>query len=99
MGDTGPNERIWAALNESGIQIDAAIMEVSLPNSFKDRALMTGHLTPELLKIELDKMRKLPNTIYITHARPGYKDKVQEELLNLKINNVKILKDGEVHEI
>ncbi len=99
MGDTGPNEKIWDSLNESGIQIDAAIVEVSLPNSYKDRAILTGHLTPELLKIELGKMNKLPNTIFITHARPGYKEKVREELLHLKIKNIKLLKDGEVHEI
>jgi cAMP phosphodiesterase len=99
IGDTGPSEKIWDSLNKSGIHLDAAIMEVSLPNSFKDRALLTGHLTPELLKIELGKMNKIPNTIYITHARPVYKERVQAELLNLKINNIKILKDGEVHEI
>ena len=99
MGDTGPNEKIWDSINGSGTQIDGAIMEVSLPNSYKDRALLTGHLTPELLKIELDKMKKHPNTIYITHARPSCKERVQDELLNLKINNIKILKDGEVHEI
>ncbi|MBI5664005.1 MAG: 3',5'-cyclic-nucleotide phosphodiesterase [Nitrospirae bacterium] len=99
MGDTGPSGKIWTSLNESGAQIDGAIMEVSLPNSFKDRAILTGHMTPELLKIELDKMNKLPAAIYITHARPGHKEKIREELLRLKINNIKILKDGEVHEI
>jgi hypothetical protein len=44
-------------------------------------------------------MIQLPDTIYISHYKPAYKKKVQEELKNLNINNIKILKDGEIHKI
>jgi cAMP phosphodiesterase len=99
MGDSGPNETTWNAFNETEKQIHGAIIGVSLPNRYKDKALLTGHLTPELLKIELDKMKNLPRTIYITHAKPMYKETVREELLKLKISNMKILNDGDIYEI
>jgi len=41
----------------------------------------------------------LPDSIYITHAKPVYKKQVQEELKKLNIKNMKILQDGDVYEI
>jgi cAMP phosphodiesterase len=97
MGDTGPNETIWNSLD--GTRINGAIIEVSLPNRYKDKALLTGHLTPELLESELHKMTTLPDTVYVTHAKPVYKKTVREELKKLDINNMKILRDGDIYEI
>lgn len=96
-GDTGPNKTIWNSFNDA--HIHGIIIEVSLPNRYKNIALETGHLTPGLLKTELDMMLNLPDTIFITHTKPAYKKRVREELENLNINNIKILRDGEIHEI
>jgi len=96
-GDTGPNETIWNSL--SSTRLHGIIIEVSLPNRYKNMALKTGHLTPGLLKLELEKMISLPDNIYISHNKPAYKKSVQEELKNLNIDNMKILKDGEILEI
>jgi ribonuclease BN (tRNA processing enzyme) len=96
-GDTGPNETIWNSLNRT--QLHGIIIEVSLPNRYKNMALKTGHLTPGLLKTELDMMLNLPDTIFITHTKPAYKKRVWEELKKLNIKNIKILRDGEIHEI
>jgi ribonuclease BN (tRNA processing enzyme) len=97
MGDTGPNEELWKSLN--GKHMSGIIIEVSLPTSLRNIALKTGHLTPGLLVKELGKMRTAPDTIYITHAKPMYRKKVQEELKKLDIKNMKILRDGDVYEI
>jgi ribonuclease BN (tRNA processing enzyme) len=96
-GDTGPNEKIWNSLNRT--HLHGIIIEVSLPNRHKNLALKTGHLTPELLRLELEKMIRLPDTVYITHYKPVYKKRVQQELKKLNISNMKILKEGEIHEI
>jgi ribonuclease BN (tRNA processing enzyme) len=97
MGDTGPNKVLWNSLN--GERINSIIIEVSLPNRHKNIALKTGHLTPELFKSEIDKMVSAPVNIYITHTKPIYKKKVQEELRKLNIKNMKLLQDGDVYEI
>lgn len=96
-GDTGPNKKIWSALD--GAHIHGAIIEVSFPDSFKEKALKTGHLTPELLKSQLDIMVSQPDIIYVTHTKPAYQKRVNAELKKQNIKNVKILKDGEIHEI
>ena len=92
-----PNIKLWNSLN--GTHIHGAIIEVSLPNSYKEKALKTGHLTPELLKYQLDIMVNLPDIIYVTHTKPTYQKRVNAELKKQHIKNVKILKDGETHEI
>lgn len=96
-GDTGSNETIWNSLSRT--HLHGIIIEVSLPNRYKSTALKTGHLTPELLKSELKKMIRLPDAIYISHYKPVYKKRVQEELKNPKISNLKVLKEEEIHEI
>ena len=97
MGDSGPSDTIWYSLNNKRIQV--LIIEVSLPNKSRDMAIKTGHLTPKLLASELKKIAVLPERIYITHCKPKYRDNVVEELKNLKINNIKALKDGDIFEL
>ena len=41
----------------------------------------------------------LTDKIYITHTKPVYKKRIQEELKNLNIRNMKMLKGGEIYEI
>ena len=95
-GDTGPTELIWA---ENNRQRHAAIIEVSMPNSMRDMAIMTGHLTSELLSVELKKMKTVPDRILVTHPKPQYIDTILKELKSVGHDNIELLKDGEVYEI
>lgn len=97
MGDSGQSQTIWDSLKDP--VIDALIIEVSLPNRFKQLALNSGHLTPNLLSIELRRLDNLPKRIFITHCKPRYREKIQEQLKRLKLPNIRILKDGQILEI
>ncbi len=90
-GDTGPNSAIWKSQFD---KLNALIIEVSLPNRFGTMALETGHLTPKLLALELEKLKYMPDMVFITHCKPGYRKKIKEELQGLNNINFKILKDG-----
>lgn len=94
MGDSGPHDTIWETLHH--IKLNALIIEVSLPNRLTDRAIHTGHLTPRLLVSEINKMHVAPDRILITHCKPAYRKKVEEELGKLHLKNIEILKDGDV---
>jgi ribonuclease BN (tRNA processing enzyme) len=96
IGDAGPSNTIWKSVHK---KIHGLIIEVSLPNRYKAMALKTGHLTPELLASELNKMKHIPDIIFITHCKPGYRKKIKEELKKLNINNIRILNDGDELEI
>ncbi|UCD34058.1 MAG: 3',5'-cyclic-nucleotide phosphodiesterase [Nitrospiraceae bacterium] len=90
-GDAGPDNTIWEFIPG---KLDGIIVEVSLPNRFQERALETGHLTPKLLQKELKRMKDLPDMIFITHCKPGYREKIQEELQSLHMGSITMLTDG-----
>jgi cAMP phosphodiesterase len=93
-GDTGPTEATWRKIGNK--QIHCLIIEVSFPDKMKDTALLTGHLTAGLLKEELSKIKPMPERIYITHTKPQYSKVIRNELRNLKMKNMGILRDGEI---
>jgi ribonuclease BN (tRNA processing enzyme) len=95
-GDTGPTDAIWKAAKK---QIDCAIVEVSMPNRMKQMAITTGHLTANLFKEELKKMRDIPRRILITHPKPQYYAQIKAEIQKLGMNNVKLLKNGKEYRI
>lgn len=94
-GDTGPTDAIWKAAKG----ICCAIIEVSLPNRLEVMAIKTGHLTAGLLMKEINKMESLPERILITHPKPQYLKQIKKEIEGLRMNNIKILKDGEIYSI
>lgn len=93
-GDTGPTNTIWEKAGKT--KIHCAIIEVSFPNRMEAMALKIGHLTPELLKKELKKIRIIPDRIFITHPKPQNIKTISAEIKRLRIPNIRILKDREV---
>jgi ribonuclease BN (tRNA processing enzyme) len=95
-GDTGPTEDIW---QETEKGIDCAIIEVSMPNRMRRMAVMTGHLTAGLLKEELKKMSGIPRKILVTHPKPQYLERIRQEIGNLGMSNIKLIKEGREYRI
>ncbi len=97
-GDTGPTQKIWT----SSDHIHVIIVEVSFPNNMEELALKTGHLTPDLLGLEIDKMKHRPEQILITHIKPQYMAKIGKELQEIKKKKrvaIQIIKDGRTYEV
>lgn len=94
-GDTGPTEEIWTYCSGA----DALIVEVSFPDSMKDLALLTKHLTASMLAEELAKIEELPKLILITHPKPQYYDIIRKEVDALAIAGLELLRDGSVYNI
>jgi len=97
-GDTGPTERIWRTTQK----VNAAIIEVSFPDSMEDLAVKTGHLTPHLLGEELGKMKTLPDRVLVTHIKPQYKREIERELaaLGRRVKaRLQIIRDRRSYEI
>ncbi len=96
-GDTGPTESTWKKLGKT--QIHCLIIEVSFPNRMEERALVTGHLTPRLLKRELSKMEAAPGRIFITHLKPQFYETIEGELQELRIGNLALLKEWQTFRV
>ena len=95
-GDTGPTDKTW---KEVAVKIDCLILDVTFPNKMAREAIRTGHLTPWLLRMELSKMKYMPERIYVTHTKPQYLKTIDSELRRLRINQIRLLKDGESIEL
>jgi cAMP phosphodiesterase len=77
-GDTGPTDALWKAARElSGLR--AVILECAFPNRMAGLADIARHMTPELIRAELD---KLPDDVpvLIFHVKPQFYDEIGEEL-------------------
>jgi len=92
-GDTGPSDETWKKLGKE--RIHCLIIEVTFPSRMEETAVRTRHLTPQLLKKELLKMGYLPEEVCITHLKPQYFKIIESELKRLRINNLRVLRDGE----
>lgn len=93
-GDTGPTDSTWEKIG--GKELNCLIIETSFPNRMRDLAVLTGHLTPQLLKEEIMKIRNMPERIFITHPKPQHLKVIKAELEKLKIKNLRLLKDGDI---
>jgi ribonuclease BN (tRNA processing enzyme) len=77
-GDTGPTDALWKAAAEvSGLR--AVILECAFPNRLAGLADLARHMTPELIRRELDKMpADVP--VLIFHVKPQFYDEIGDEL-------------------
>ncbi|MFW6236070.1 MAG: 3',5'-cyclic-nucleotide phosphodiesterase [Desulfovibrionales bacterium] len=96
-GDTGPiTSGWWDFLNALEIPIENLIIEASFPDSQEHLALLSHHLTPTLLKRELEKLDCVPN-IFITHMKSPFATEITEQLHHaLKGYSHHLLREGEV---
>ncbi|MBI4843179.1 MAG: 3',5'-cyclic-nucleotide phosphodiesterase [Nitrospirae bacterium] len=93
-GDTGPTNKLWNMMSYHDVR--ALIIEVAFPDSMKQLALLSGHLTPSLLSEELKKMKKVPDRILVTHISPSYRSEIIRELKKNTGVKTEILSDNKL---
>ena len=78
-GETTDTEEIWS-LGRSAEKLFAVFVEASFPDRLEALALQTGHLTPNLLVKQLDKLDKPEVPVKIFHIKPQYLEEISAEL-------------------
>jgi len=95
--DTAETKDFWNLIN--GAQhLDALFIEASFPNSMRQLAEASKHLTPEMLEHELTKLNHNGMDILAVHIKPAYREKVITELNDLGINKLSVMEAGRVYE-
>jgi len=92
-GDTGPTPGTWKKIGKR--KIHCLIIDVSFPDALEELAIRTGHLTPRLLRVELSKMVLPPGRVFVTHTKPRYRKAIEGEIRKMKIDGMRLLRDGE----
>ena len=84
-GDIGPCPSFWEAVKtyrskHLECQIAAILVECSFPNRLEEFARATGHLTPALLREELESNHLDTARVLIFHMKPQYMTEIEKEL-------------------
>jgi cAMP phosphodiesterase len=96
-GDTGPTERLWRIAREMR-GLKALIVETAFPNRLDALARVSGHLTPDMLRREIDKMP--PDVpIWIYHIKPQLFQETAEELANIDPTRIHTLEQGKTYSL
>jgi ribonuclease BN (tRNA processing enzyme) len=95
--DTRPTTEFWRAL-DCERRLDALFIEASFPDSMRELAEVSGHLTPASLADELAKLTRPPRDILAVHIKPTYRETVVAELDALGIQSLRVMEPGRVYE-
>lgn len=88
--DTYATEGFWEMVNGAP-RLDALLIETSFPNALVKLAEVSGHLTPEVLGRELQKLTHPASEILVMHLKPAYRETLVKELDALKLDNLRAM--------
>lgn len=96
-GDTYLNPQLIELLNTQK-DIKALLIECSFPSKLDKLALITKHLTPQLIKEQLKDLKRDDLSIFFYHLKPIHQEEITQEIneLNLLDYKGKILYEGDV---
>ena len=92
VSDTGPSDRVWEIANQTP-GLKCLFLEASFPNNMTWLAEKAAHLTPELFRNELAKLKR-PVPVQVIHVKVAFEAKIHEEIKALKLPNVSIAQPG-----
>ncbi|HEY3102600.1 MAG TPA: 3',5'-cyclic-nucleotide phosphodiesterase [Pyrinomonadaceae bacterium] len=95
--DTADTEELWRVINAEP-QLDALFIEASFPNSMRELAKASKHLTPQTMAQELTKLSHNGMDILAVHLKAAYRTTLIKELEGLKIKGLNVMEAGRVYE-
>jgi ribonuclease BN (tRNA processing enzyme) len=96
-GDTGPTDALWTAAR--GLRgLRAIVLECAFPDRLAVLADAARHMTPALIRRELD---KLPAAVpvWIFHVKPQFHAETAEELSRIDGHRITILEQDKTYEL
>ncbi|MBI3479173.1 MAG: 3',5'-cyclic-nucleotide phosphodiesterase [Nitrosomonadales bacterium] len=79
-GDTTNNDALWSVVNKIE-NLRYLLIETAFSNNEKELAILSKHLCPSMLAIELAKFKREAE-IFITHLKPGELELTMREIEN-----------------
>ncbi len=89
--DTGDTDRLWAVANAQP-NLKAIIMDCSFPNEYQHLADISGHLTPNGMMKNLQKIEQLGSVhVYLYHMKPESLNIMAAEVEALNVPHLRML--------
>jgi len=95
--DTAGTEELWKVINAEP-RLDALFIEASFPNSMRELAKASKHLTPQTMAEELTKLNHNGMDILAVHLKTAYRTTLIKELDALRIKGLNVMEAGRVYE-
>jgi cAMP phosphodiesterase len=95
-GDTSGTEGFWALVN-SADEISAILLECAFPDELDELAVVSHHLTPRRMALELEKCEK-DCPVFIVNLKPMFRKVIVEQVSRLNLAGVSILEVGKAYE-
>ncbi len=94
-GDTGPTDALWKAIRGlTGIR--AILLECAFPNRLDGLAKAARHMTPDLIRRELDKLpADIP--VWVFHVKPQFHEETAEQLARIDGSRVSLLEQDKTY--
>jgi ribonuclease BN (tRNA processing enzyme) len=86
--DAGPTQQLWEAAHGTP-RPRAVVLEACFPNSMKELARVSAHLTPEMFREEVAKMPVMDRIIAV-HLKEVFRKQVEQELALLGLPQLEI---------
>ncbi len=96
-GDTCTTDAIWAFANEEP-DLKGILVECSFTDKLTELALASKHMTPSLLRADLEKLT-VDVPVYVMHRKPGYGESIIETLKTFGDDRIRILEQDEVLDV
>ncbi len=96
--DTGSTDTMWQPVKEV-TQLRGVIVEVSFPDEMREIAKECGHLTPETLAKEMEKLGRPDVPIFVSHVKPRYDREIREQVSALGFSNLTFLEQGKSYQL
>jgi len=95
--DTGPTTRLWEIANQTK-NLRAIFVETSFENSLQKIADISYHLTPNTLRLELEKLEtRVP--ILLHHLKPPSEQRIRAEVKALNNPDLGFLEQGKIYKV
>ncbi|MEK6284865.1 MAG: 3',5'-cyclic-nucleotide phosphodiesterase [Acidobacteriota bacterium] len=94
--DTYSTDEIWEVAREA-VHLKAVFVDVSFPNEMGELAAASKHLTPELLAVELKKLKREVE-VYAVHIKPTNREEVIKQIAALDNPRVSVGEIDRVYE-
>ncbi len=89
--DTGNTDRLWEIANAQP-NLKAVIMDCSFPNAYQYLADLSGHLTPNGIRTDLQKFEQLGRVpVYLYHMKPESLNIMTAEVEALDVPHLRML--------
>lgn len=94
-GDMGPTPGVWQKIKSPDKKISALLTELSFPNAMESLALLSGHLTPDMLEDGMLEAGIGNTPVYISHMKPQFAKRLVKELNRIPRDNIHVVEDGQ----